>query len=185
MTRNGPIPDSYWLIDGTLLAGEYAGTSDVAKTRAKLQKFLDAGIRTFVDLTEQDEWLTKYDDVLRELSAEQGLETKHIRHGIRDLGIPRDKALMTTILTTIHEEIAAGRPVYVHCWGGVGRTGTVIGCWLVEQGLTGAGAIEKIAELRKRTPDGHRRSPETDEQCRYICEWTSEEPRRSGGDGRR
>jgi hypothetical protein len=25
--------------------------------------------------------------------------------------------------------------------------------------------------LRRHTPDGHRRSPETDEQRRYICEW--------------
>ena len=27
-----------------------------------------------------------------------------------------------------------GRKVYVHCWGGVGRTGTVVGCYLVRQG---------------------------------------------------
>jgi protein-tyrosine phosphatase len=185
MTPKGPIPDSYWLIDGKLLAGEYAGTSDVATTRAKLAKFLDAGIRTFVNLTERNEWLTKYDAVLGELSAERGLETKHIRHEIRDLGIPRDTAQMTKILTTIQEEIAAGRPVYVHCWGGVGRTGTVIGCWLVEQGLSGAAAIDRIAALRKTTPDGFKRSPETDEQRRYICEWSSEETRRPAADDRR
>jgi protein-tyrosine phosphatase len=92
---------------------------------------------------------------------------------------------MTKILNTIQEEIAAGRPVYVHCWGGVGRTGTVIGCWLVEQGLSGAAAIDRIAELRKNTPDGSKRSPQTDEQCRYICEWSSEPTRRPDGDGLR
>ena len=78
---------------------------------------------------------------------------------------------MTRILTTIREEIAAGRPVYVHCWGGVGRTGTVVGCWLVDSGLAGPAAIERIAELRAATPDRERQSPETDAQCRYVCEW--------------
>src|SRR4051812_17065288 len=135
VARSAPIPDSYWLIDGLLLAGEYPGAAGADDTRTKLRKFLDAGIRTFVDLTEQTESLTKYDQVLRELSAERGIETKHVRFGIRDVGLPRDKALMTLILDTIRAEIDAGRPVYVHCWGGVGRTGTVIGCWLVEQGM--------------------------------------------------
>ena len=185
MTRKGPIPDSYWVIDGKLLAGEYPGTSDAAKTRTKLEKFLDAGIRTFVDLTERDEGLTKYDAVLRELSAERGLEAKHIRHAIRDVSVPRDKALMTTILSTVREEIAAGRPVYVHCWGGTGRTGTVIGCWFVEQGRSGPAAIERIAELRKDTPDAFKRSPESGEQRRYVCDWKSEETRRPAGDTRK
>ena len=56
--RRGPIADSYWLVDGALLAGEYPATSDEAGTRAKLAKFLDAGIRTFIDLTESTDPLT-------------------------------------------------------------------------------------------------------------------------------
>ena len=48
---------------------------------------------------------------------------------------------------------------------------TVIGCWLVEQGLAGDEAIARIAKLRKHTPDGPVPSPENEEQRRYICEW--------------
>jgi hypothetical protein len=47
----------------------------------------------------------------------------------------------------------------------------MVGCWLVEQGKTGPEALERIAELRKPTPDGARRSPETEAQRRYVCEW--------------
>ncbi len=65
-TRTGPIPDSYWLIDGMLLAGEYSGTHRESVTREKLTKFLDAGIRTFIDLTEATEPLAKYDGLLRD-----------------------------------------------------------------------------------------------------------------------
>jgi protein-tyrosine phosphatase len=166
----GPIPDSYWLILGTLLAGEYPGTYVEADTREKLAKFLDAGIRTFIDLTEERE-LSSYEPILQALAAERDIETTHIRQSIRDYDIPRERAQMVSILTTIRDEIAAGRPVYVHCWGGIGRTGTVVGCWLVEQGLSGDEALHRIAELRRGTSDGRVRSPESDEQCRYVREW--------------
>lgn len=167
----GPIPDSYWLIDGMLLAGEYPGTHREAGTREKLTKFLDAGIRTFIDLTEVKEPLAKYDGVLRELSEQREIETRHLRHSVKDGCIPADRAQMKRILATIRDEMDAGRPVYVHCWGGIGRTGTVIGCWLAESGLAGEAAIEKIAELRARTPDRQMPSPENEDQRRYICEW--------------
>jgi hypothetical protein len=168
---NGPVPDSYWLIDGKLLAGEYPGTKSVSATRAKLTTFLDAGIRTFVDLTEARDGLTDYDAVLQDLSAERGLDVSHLRFGIRDLGIPVSVEFTRGLLATIHGEIAAGRPVYVHCWGGVGRTGTVIGCWLREQGLSGEEALARIADLRRDTPDGWKRSPEMEQQRRYVCDW--------------
>lgn len=121
-----------------------------------------SGWSTARSSTESTDPLTKYDRVLHELSDERGIETKHVRFGIRDLGIPRDKTLTTKVLTTIRDEITAGRPVYVHGWGGVGRTGTMIGCWLVEEGMSGPAAIDRIAELRKHTPTGIARA----EGCR-------------------
>jgi protein-tyrosine phosphatase len=169
----GPIPDSYWLIPGSLLAGEYPGTYVEADTREKLAKFLDAGIRTFINLTEERE-LSRYEHILEALSAERGIETTHIRQSICDYRTPRERLQMVSILATIRDEIAAGRPVYVHCWGGIGRTGTVVGCWLVEQGLTGDEALHRIAELRRSTPGSHLRSPESDDQCRYVREWAEE-----------
>ena len=123
-----PIVGSYWLVDGHLLAGEYPAAYDRAITRDRLSKFLDAGIRTFINLTETSEPLVAYDEVLRELAVEREVETKHLRFSIRDHDIPAERRLMVRILATIRDEIAAGRPVYVHCWGGIGRTGTVIGC---------------------------------------------------------
>ncbi len=45
---NGPLFDSYWVLDGRLLAGGY----DDEIARERIRSLLDAGIRVVVDLTE-------------------------------------------------------------------------------------------------------------------------------------
>ncbi len=64
--QNTPIPDSYWLVPGKLLAGEYPGAQAEAEARMKLRAFLDAGVTCFLDLTEEDEGLRPYSPLLRE-----------------------------------------------------------------------------------------------------------------------
>jgi hypothetical protein len=73
-----PIPDSYWLVDGLLLAGEYAGAATAASARHKLEALLDPGIRAFFDLTEEGE-LSPYDDMLRDLAHARGLAVAYDR----------------------------------------------------------------------------------------------------------
>ena len=47
--------DCYWVEPGRLMAGEYPGDWTERSARRKLRALLDAGVRTFVDLTEQGE----------------------------------------------------------------------------------------------------------------------------------
>jgi protein tyrosine phosphatase len=61
----------------------------------------------------------------------------------------------------------------VHCWGGVGRTGTVVGCWLVRHGLAGGDALARVEALRATTPKANRPSPETDTQRDLVRGWAS------------
>src|SRR3990170_170058 len=107
-----PILESYWLIDGMLLAGEYPAGSHEKATQKRLGKFLHAGIRTFIDLTQDGEHHTNYDGVLRTVAAERGIEVKHVRHAVQDMGLPDEREHMRRILATIREEIDPGRPVY-------------------------------------------------------------------------
>jgi hypothetical protein len=165
-----PIPDSYWLLEGQLLAGEYPGRLDEHETRPKLERMLASGIRSFIDLTETDDPLQPYDAVLMEVAAARGIDVRYQRLPIRDMDVPPSES-MAEILSLIGREIAAGRPVYVHCWGGIGRTGTVAGCWLIEQGHSCEQAFARIKELRAQTPDGQMESPQTAAQRAFVRDW--------------
>ena len=53
---------------------------------------------------------------------------------------------MREILDHLRTRLDSGHKVYVHCWGGIGRTGTVVGCHLVEQGMTADQALEQARQ---------------------------------------
>jgi protein-tyrosine phosphatase len=75
-------------------------------------------------------------------------------------------AILDTMDATLEREV-----VYLHCWGGSGRTGTVIGCWLVRHGMDCDQALATIAALRRETAYGDRPSPESDEQRDMVRAW--------------
>jgi protein-tyrosine phosphatase len=80
---------------------------------------------------------------------------------------------MMRILDTLDGVLTAGHVVYLHCWGGIGRTGTVVGCHLVRRGMTGEQALAAIARMRQDTPDESKVSPETPDQTRLVLRWSA------------
>ena len=170
-----PIPESYWVVADRFLAGEYPGHFDVETTRRRLDALLQAGFDTFVDLTKPDETIP-YLRILQEESRAYDVDLQYHRFGIGDFGLPTPE-LMTSILNQIDQSLAAGRKVYLHCWGGIGRTGTAVGCYLVRRGLSGDQALEQIAEWWREVPKSslHPHSPETREQAAFIRNWADQE----------
>ncbi len=170
-----PSPNSYWVKPGRFAAGEYPGAVDDAEAATKLRELLDAGINHFIDLTEAGE-LRPYSQILQKEARSVGLEVGWERHSIKDVSVPRSAKEMADTLDAIDLALEMGRAVYLHCWGGVGRTGTVVGCWLVRHGLTGEAALGEIAELWQEVEKSHLKpnSPETQEQMMYIRNWNEQ-----------
>jgi len=159
-------------VNGRLLAGEYPSAKDPAAAAAKLLRYLDSGVTFFLDLTEADEYnLRPYAAQIQQMAAARGLNVTHRRLAIPDMGTP-SAAAMTAILDVVDGALAQGETVYIHCFGGIGRTGTVVGCWLARHGVPGAQALAQIAAWRAGTPDGQRPSPETAAQRRMVLTWS-------------
>jgi hypothetical protein len=126
-----PFKRSYWVVPGKLLAGCYPGGQSQESANAKAQGLLAAGVTDIVNLMEAAE--SNHDgqafaDYVPNLIAhppnpERTIQTT--RHPIVDGSIPSTQ-LMVEILDRIDAAIERGGVVYVHCWGGRGRTGTVI-----------------------------------------------------------
>ena len=103
--------------------------------------------------------------------ADSGNEITCHAFPIPDMGTA-ETAVIREILRTINEALSEGRGVYVHCWGGHGRTGMVVGCWLREQGLSGLDALERLAVLRAHDEVLQEwNCPQTPVQMNMILEW--------------
>ena len=170
-----PIAESYWVEPGQLLAGEYPGKFDQEQTRRRVDALIQSGFTTFIDLTKPGETVA-YDRILLDEARLYDVQVKHLRFAIGDFGLPTPQ-IMKNILDTLDAELGSGHKVYLHCWGGIGRTGTTVGCYLVRRGHSGVAALRQLADWWRTVPKSqiHPRSPETVEQANFIRNWASYE----------
>jgi ADP-ribosyl-[dinitrogen reductase] hydrolase len=175
-----PNGNTYWVVPHKFLAGEYPGDKDPVKARKKINQFLAAGIRHFIDLTELREktWslqgeLVPYEAILSEEARNSSIKTTYQRFPIRDNDVPRDEDHLAAILLAIDSRIREGGALYLHCWGGIGRTGLVVACWLQEQGRTPNGALAELSTKWSTVEKSFRepRSPQTPEQVNWVETW--------------
>ena len=152
----------YWVEPERLAAGEYPGADTLAALIA-------GGIGGFIDLTPATAHRGYAGEAAR-LAAAAGRDALHRRFPVAEFAVP-EIAAMRSILDAIDEWLAAQRRVYVHCHAGIGRTGTVIGCWLVRRGIAPTNVLAELARLRRDTRSAHLSSPETAPQREFVAAW--------------
>jgi hypothetical protein len=156
----------HYLVEPRLLAGCHPGARGDAA--ARIAELRAAGITAYVDLTGPGE-LPPYAHVARPAT--------HHRRPVADFGVPTDEDLTAT-LDLLDRLLADGATVYLHCYAGVGRTGTVVACRLVRRGATPDEALARIAGLRSGCSTAHRASPETPAQRALVERWAQVERHR-------
>ena len=163
----------YWVEPRKLLAGSYPMASHHNELRLKLRHLVDLGVSLFIDLTEEGEkGLTSYSEILAEEEVRQGAVVDYQRIPIADFNIPT-KNTMKRILGMIDTSMSMQKTVYIHCFAGIGRTGTVVGCYLVKKGLTGDEALLTLNHLHQGTYFEGSISVLTIEQRTVIRNWNS------------
>ena len=170
--ENKPIINSYCAAE-RLYAGEYPGDKSADKAKEKLAVFCSFGITHFIDLTEEGE-LEPYAHLLPE-------GVVHRRFQIVDVSVPENHDDVAALLVYIDKVLSSSEAskVYVHCWGGVGRTGTIIGCYYVYKGFDFVSALVRLRESFKQCPKSERRkTPETLEQEKFIADYARIRDRR-------
>jgi hypothetical protein len=147
---------------------------------AKLTGLVSAQVSLVVNLMEQTEVdhsgrpFIEYQPPLLQLAKEAGQKIRFQRFPIRDMSIPTANQ-MRDILDAMHAEIKAGGIVYVHCWGGKGRTATVTGCYLLEAGLEKRETVlGTIKSLTAHASKFFWPTPQTKEQCDFVTNWRPE-----------
>ncbi len=167
-----PIKECYWVEPGKLLAGEYPGDLNEQTAKDKIAALLEAGVTAFIDLTERRDGLKPYAQFLDAARAPGGHGVSYHHFPIRDYSVPSSSAVTTSILDAIDGHIGQGRTVYVHCWGGVGRTGLIVSCWLATRRGHGDAAASVFQERWGHCPkSSYRRAPESKEQRDYVRAW--------------
>jgi len=172
-----PFDRSYWVDEEKLLAGCYPGDEDAETAERKLTYLMRYGITHIISLMEEDEKshsgkkFEPYYNKIREIAKKMKRDITLASHPIKDLGIPSSEK-MIEILDEIDTKMLENKRVYVHCWGGIGRTGTVVGCYLIRHGLaTADNVLDIIKELRAKTVKAFVPSPEHLLQKNMVASW--------------
>ena len=175
--KSAPYQRSYWVVPGKLLAGAYPAGRTSESSAAKIQALLDIGVTDIINLmytTENNHDGVPFYDYLSHAkltAAAMGRSVEGRRYSIVD-GSTTTPNVVRAILDEIDATLQRGGVGYVHCWGGRGRTGTIVCCWLVRHGLaTPTQAVAHMHALIGDKIEDFRPTPENDKQRLFIEAW--------------
>ena len=175
----GPVPftGAYWVVPKKLMAGFYPGSPQPYEATENLTNLVRCGIQCVINLIEENQSsrypaaIVPYEEELHDIAEKESSSIDYYQFPIRDRDIP-SREVMIRILDTIDHSIKTGNPVYIHCLGGIGRTGTVVGCYLLRHRITDHyNVLEEIRILRIGTAHQFINSPETESQREFVQTW--------------
>jgi protein-tyrosine phosphatase len=166
-----PFEKSYYVVPNKLIAGEIPTSIIEQVNKEKLFGIKNANIKAVINLMEADEkdhygnLFIDYEPTLLSYKIEV------TRFPITDMDIPSPFQMMK-ILNQINQFNKQGKIVYIHCWGGLGRTGTVVGCYLLQNRLASVDNVFNVINKLKGSSGLEAfESPQTTAQKEFILDW--------------
>ena len=133
----------------------------------QFQWLVKNGVRTIVTVREIPlplHWLSGRDIANAHFEDKNFEKVNYLHLRVEDYHSPTIEEIDSTV-KFIENEIVAKRPVLVHCAAGKGRTGTILGAYLLKKGnLSAKDAITRIRNLRPG-------SIQTDSQEKSLYEY--------------
>jgi len=136
-----------------LIQDEIAGMGRPMAIVADLEFLKDNRVESIVSLTELP--------LHKTLIEEFGFEYKHIP--IPDFSTPTQEQI-EEFVTFVNNLLSSKKKIVVHCEAGIGRTGTMLACYLVSKGYSAENAI---SEVRKRRPGSIETMEQEDTVVKY------------------
>ena len=172
----GATEESNWMVPSLVMTGHRP------ESLGDVQRILAAGINTFVCLLEDP---PEYLREVERCASDLGLASLHwIHFPIDDMSVTSDADTVAFV-----QELAAlvqhgGRRVYIHCWSGRGRTGTVAIPLLLAlyPDLSNEQAKDLVNEYKRNGRTGYTRGghmPEVKSQHKQIS--ANEQKYKRGG----
>jgi len=127
-----------WVVPGKLIAGPYLGALGSSYDEKKMQVLQKVGVQHVFDLT------TRHDDLDPYTFPKALSEVKRHSSPVIDMDVATDAAAIKLAMGVIGFITAKETPVYVHCWGGHGRTGVLVS--LIQAGLDPKVTAQLVSE---------------------------------------
>ena len=162
-----------WLVPGAVLLGRYPGSGRGQWAEKAVRAMRGgAGVTTFVclqsELPPQDgggEMPSGFEPYAAHARACAGPPPDFVHFGIPDMCAAEDLGELGKCVDDLAARVKRGETLFVHCWGGKGRTGLVAACLLgsLYASVGPEEALDRVqAYVELRAPGV--RSPETDPQ---------------------
>lgn len=145
--------DPTWIEDGKVVACAYP------RDEAEWKQLQALGVTVLVNLHEEPH--------SSEVLAQHGMTSVHIP--VPDFSAPTPEQLEQGT-AAIRTAVGGGRVVAAHCGAGLGRTGTLVACRLLDAGLA-ASPQQAIARVREARPG----SVETGAQEQAVAQFAAKQ----------